>query len=293
MSTATSATDLRPRQSSELVTSELAIGGMHCASCAQRVQRSLRDVPAVASAAVNLATERAYVTFDPSGTSTDDLCHAVVVGGYSAEPAAPGPAAVDEPVDRDGWRWRAIASWPLALAALFVALFAPETATSGWVVLLLGIAVQIVGGWPFMRTSARLLRHGATSMDTLITLGTLAALAVSAVEAIALGGRHVHLGGSGAFAARLHGAMAPLIIAVLVTGRAVEVRARARAARALHSLVALSPPTARLTGAWTRRTGSFPPRRSRSGRRSGSCPARRSRWTARSSRAGRRWTSRC
>ena len=57
-----------------LATSELAIGGMHCASCAQRVQRSLRDVPAVASAAVNLATERAYVTFDPAGTSTDDLC---------------------------------------------------------------------------------------------------------------------------------------------------------------------------------------------------------------------------
>ena len=248
MSTATSATDVRPREPNELVTSELAIGGMHCASCAQRVQRSLRDVPAVASAAVNLATERAYVTFDPAGISTDDLCHAVVVGGYSAEPAPAGTFVVDEPVDRDGWRWRAIASWPLALAALFVALFAPETATSGWVVLLLGIAVQIVGGWPFMRTSARLLRHGATSMDTLITLGTLAALAVSAVEAIALGGRHVHLGGSGAFAARLHGAMAPLIIAVLVSGRAIEVRARTHAARALHSLVALSPPTARLTG---------------------------------------------
>ena len=86
-------------------------------------------------------------------------------------------------------------------------------------------------------------------MDTLITLGTLAALAVSAVEAIALGGRHLHLGGSGAFAARLHGAMAPLIIAVLVTGRAVEARARARAARALHSLLALRPPTARLVAA--------------------------------------------
>ena len=248
MTTAAPATDLRPQETSELVTSELAIGGMHCASCAQRVQRSLRDVPAVASAAVNLATERAYVTFDPVGTSTDDLCHAVLAGGYSAEPVPLQTITPEQPVDREGWRWRAIVSWPLALAALFVALLAPETSTSGWVVLTLGVAVQIVGGWPFMRTAARLLRHGATSMDTLISLGTLAALAVSAVEAIALGGRHVHLGGSGAFAARLHGAMAPLIIAILVTGRAVEARARARAARALHSLVALSPPTARLTG---------------------------------------------
>jgi heavy metal translocating P-type ATPase len=241
-------TELRPEETDELVTSELAIGGMHCASCAQRVQKSLRDVPAVASAAVNLATERAYVTFDPAATSTDDLCHAVVAGGYQAEPVPDRALPVDEPVDREGWRWRALASWPLAIAALLVALVAPESATSGWIVLVLGIVVQIVGGWPFMRTSARLLRHGATSMDTLISLGTLAALAVSAVEAIALGGRHVHLGGNGAFAARLHGAMAPLIIAVLVTGRAVEARARARAARALHSLVSLAPPTARLPG---------------------------------------------
>jgi heavy metal translocating P-type ATPase len=83
-------------------------------------------------------------------------------------------------------------------------------------------------------------------MDTLIALGTLAALAVSAVEAIAFGGRHLHLGGSGAFAARLHGVMAPLIVAILVSGRAIEARARARAARAMHSLLSLRPPTARV-----------------------------------------------
>ena len=229
-----------------LATSQLAIGGMHCASCAQRVQRSLRAVPAVASVAVNLATERAYVTFDPAASSTDQLCAAVAAGGYSAEPALEELSVADEPIDREGWRWRAIVSWPLALAALLVSLLAPENAASGWVVLLLAVAVQVVGGWPFLRSSVRLLRHGATSMDTLITLGTLAALAVSAVEAVALGGRHLHLGGSGAFAARLHGAMAPLIIAVIVTGRAIEARARARAARALHSLLALRPPTARL-----------------------------------------------
>ena len=83
-------------------------------------------------------------------------------------------------------------------------------------------------------------------MDTLIALGTLAALSVTAVEAIALGGRHVHLGGSGAFAARLHGVMAPLIVAILATGRAVEARVRERAATALHSLLSLRPPTARV-----------------------------------------------
>jgi heavy metal translocating P-type ATPase len=246
VTTALPSTDHRTVEAEGLATSELAIGGMHCASCAVRVQRSLRADPAVASAAVNLATERAYVTFDPAGTSADELCQAVAAAGYSAQAVPEQSPVSDEPVDRDGWRWRAVASWPLALAALMVALLAPENAVSGWTVLLLGIAVQIVGGWPFMRSTVRLLRHRAVSMDTLITLGTLAALAVSAVEAIALGGRHLHLGGSGVFFARLHGAMAPLIIAVLVTGRAIEARARARAAHALHFLLALRPPTARL-----------------------------------------------
>ena len=111
---------------------------------------------------------------------------------------------------------------------------------------MLAIIVEIAGGWPFLRNSARLLRHGGTSMDTLIALGTLAALAVSAVEAIALGGRHVHLGESGAFAARLHGVMSPLIVAILATGRAVEAKARDRASRAMHSLLSLRPPTARM-----------------------------------------------
>ncbi len=165
--------------------------------------------------------------------------------GYSATPVVDDRTA-SAGTDPDHWLLRAAISWPLALAALAIAVAAPESAQSGWLVLLLGIAVELAGGWPFLRDSARLLRHGATSMDTLIALGTLAALAVSAVEAIALGGRHVHLGGSGAFAARLHGVMAPLIVAILVSGRAVEARARARAARAMHSLLSLRPPAARV-----------------------------------------------
>ena len=145
-------------------------------------------------------------------------------------------------------------SWPLALAALAVSLLAPETSTAGWTVLILAVAVELGGGWPFLRNAARLARHGATNMDTLIALGTLAALAVSAVEAIALGGRHVHLGGSGEFAARLHGVMAPIIVAILVTGRAIESRVRLRAAATLHSLLSLRPPD-RPGGAGRRRRG--------------------------------------
>jgi copper-transporting P-type ATPase V len=235
------ATDPTP----EVATSELVLEGMHCSACATRVQRALAGQPAVMSASVNLATNRAFVTFDAAVTGPAELCAAVDAVGYGAhEASADGPA--DTGRDRDRWLLRAALSWPAAVVALVVALVGPQNETTGWVVLALGVFVELAGGWPFLRATVRLLRRLGTSMDTLITVGTLAALTVSAVEAIALGGRHVHLGGNGAFAARLHGVMAPLIMSILVTGRAVEAAARRRAARALHSLLALRPPTARV-----------------------------------------------
>ena len=241
-----------PTEASELVgagleydTVELDLGGMHCSACATRIQRSLNKLPAVASASVNLATHRAFVSYDPLRADDGDLCAAVTAVGYSAAPVTED-APVGAASDPDHWMVRLVISWPLALAALAVALVAPETATPSWIVLFLAIAVEVAGGWPFLRNAARLAGHGATNMDTLIALGTLAALAVSFVEAVALGGRHVHLGDSGAFAARLHGVMAPIIVAILVTGRAIEARVRGRASAALHSLLSLRPPTARV-----------------------------------------------
>jgi heavy metal translocating P-type ATPase len=233
------------RPASTLETVELALTGMHCNACATRIERALAAEPSVASASVNLATQRAFVAYQPGADGSDALCATVQRIGYGAAPVTPD-APVATRADPDHWTARAALSWPLAVAALLVALIGPEDALAGWTVLVLGLLVEVVGAWPFLRTAARLLRHGATSMDTLIALGTLAALAVSAVEAIALGGKHLHLGGSGAFAARLHGSMAPLIVSILATGRAIEARARARAARALHALMSLRPPTARV-----------------------------------------------
>ena len=228
-----------------LTTTELVIGGMHCSACSTRIQRNLAKAEGVASAAVNLATNRAFVTFDPAVIDAGVLCEVVDAAGYHAAPLMDDGSASSQEAD-DHWAARVALSWPLALIALLVALLGPETPASGWAVLILALAVEAIGGWPFLRNATRLARHGATNMDTLIALGTVAALAVSAVEAIALGGRHVHLGGSGAFAARLHGVMAPLIVAIVATGRYVEDRAKDRAANALHSLLALRPPVARV-----------------------------------------------
>ncbi len=227
-------------------TAELAVGGMHCSACATRIQRALVGRPEVLSASVNLATGRAFVTFEPEASSPAALAATVEDLGYRASEVADAGSGPAEGHDPAHWGPRVALAWPLALGALAVAFAAPETPAAGWCVLALAATVEVVGGWPFLASAARLARHRSVSMDTLISVGTLAALAVSAVEAVALGGVHLHTGGPGAFAARLHGVMAPLIVAVLATGRLVESQARRRAASALHSLLSLRPPVARL-----------------------------------------------
>jgi heavy metal translocating P-type ATPase len=225
-------------------TAELEVGGMHCSACAVRIERMLGRLPAVASASVNLATARAFISYDESAISAGELCRTVADAGYTAEPASSaGPA--DRRGD-DNWVLRAVIAWPLAIAALGVSLLLPQTAGPGWAVLVLGLLAEFGGGWPFLRNAGRLLRHGGVSMDTLAAFGTLAAIGVQAVEVVATGGSHIHIGGGGAFAARLHYAMAPLIVAIFVTGRAAEASGRRRAAGAMHSLLSLRPPTARV-----------------------------------------------
>src|SRR5262249_60651583 len=93
----------------------------------------------------------------------------------------------------------------------------------------------------------RLSGLGAVSMDPWLAFGPLGAPAVRAGEVTPAGGRHIHVdSGGGAFAGRLHYAMAPLIVAVLVSGRAAEAAARRRAVGAMHSLLSLRPPMARV-----------------------------------------------
>ena len=226
LTAASEATSLLDQEEPSVATAELESGGMHCSACATRIQRALGRLPAVASASVNFGHHPGLCRLRPR----------------PARPRSPVPRRQQHGLHRHPRRSRIVPVIRIGIRTIGISgsssrgrcrcwlfwlrLAGPESATAGWTVLVLAIAVEIVGGWPFLRDAARLLRHGATSMDTLIALGTLAALGVSAVEAIALGGRHVHLGGGGAFAARLHGVMAPLIVSILATGRAIEMRAR-------------------------------------------------------------------
>ena len=165
---------------------DLEVGGMTCASCAARVERKLGKIDGV-TATVNYATERARVTA-PAGTSTDVLVAAVESAGYTArehEDASSSDAAAEEALR--GLRRRVVVSALLSVPVVALAMV-PAWQLPGWQWLSLALALPVVawGGWPFHRAAWTNLRHGAATMDTLVSVGTLAAL-VWSLYALVLG----------------------------------------------------------------------------------------------------------
>ncbi|WP_432482663.1 heavy metal translocating P-type ATPase [Kineococcus esterisolvens] len=165
---------------------ELVIGGMTCASCAARVEKKLNKLDGVV-ATVNYATEKARVSFGGDLTPAD-LIATVEKTGYTAELPPPPEAGTDAerangPAPDDhvrGLRQRLVVSAVLS-APVIAAAMVPALQFTHWQWLSLTLAAPVVvwGAWPFHRAAWTNLRHGASTMDTLVSLGTLAALAWS------------------------------------------------------------------------------------------------------------------
>jgi Cu+-exporting ATPase len=155
----------------------LSIGGMTCASCANRIERRLNKLDGV-TATVNYATEKAKVTF-PEGTDPQTLIAEVERVGYSA--ALPAPARdVGGPAEsEDGLRPlrnRLVTALLLSVPVIAMAMATPLQFTNWqWLSLTLAAPVVVYAGWPFHKAAWANLRHGAATMDTLISMGTLAA----------------------------------------------------------------------------------------------------------------------
>ncbi|MEG3633211.1 heavy metal translocating P-type ATPase [Micromonospora palythoicola] len=168
---------------------ELAIGGMTCASCAARIEKKLNRMDGV-RATVNYATEKATVSY-AAPVTPDDLVATVEKTGYQASlPPPPTPAgpAVAEPVDPlPALRTRLWVSVALSVPVIVLAMVPAWQFTYWqWLSLTLAAPVVVYGGLPFHRAALVNLRHGAATMDTLVSLGTLAALGWS-VWALFLG----------------------------------------------------------------------------------------------------------
>ncbi|MGO2747112.1 heavy metal translocating P-type ATPase [Microbacterium sp.] len=154
---------------------ELEIGGMTCASCATRIERKLNKLDGVA-ATVNYATEKAKVSV-PAGVDADALIAEVEKAGYSAAlPAAEAPDAADADPELTSLRQRLIISTILTVPVILMAMIPPLQFTYWqWASLTLAAPVIVWGAWPFHKAAWTNLRHGAATMDTLISMGTLAA----------------------------------------------------------------------------------------------------------------------
>ncbi|HEY0891084.1 MAG TPA: heavy metal translocating P-type ATPase [Nocardioides sp.] len=159
---------------------ELGLTGMTCASCANRIERKLNKIDGV-TASVNYATEKAKVTYT-EGVTPDDLVAAVEQAGYGAivprhvDPDG-GVGAVTESDPVAPLRQRLLISTVLTIPVIAMAMV-PALQFTHWQWLSLTLAAPVVawGAWPFHKAAWTNLRHGASTMDTLISLGTLAAL---------------------------------------------------------------------------------------------------------------------
>ncbi len=236
---------------------ELPIEGMTCASCAVRVEKKLNKLEGV-TAAVNYATERASVEFDAGAVSPEQLVAAVESAGYKA--ALPSDEAADEAQEQDpasALRVRLLVSAVLTLPVLALAMI-PPLQFDGWQWLSLQLATPVVlwGGWPFHRAALVNARHGAATMDTLISIGTLAAWGWSVVALFFRGAGDPAMRmdfelafGAGSGAGEIYLEVASVVVVLILTGRYFEARAKRRAGAALKALLELGAKDVAVVGA--------------------------------------------
>ncbi|UQU66109.1 cadmium-translocating P-type ATPase [Couchioplanes caeruleus] len=227
---------------------ELEIGGMTCAACANRIEKKLNRIDGV-TATVNYATEKARATV-PAGLSAADLIAVVEKTGYTAaEPAAePEPEATPA----DPLRTRLLISAALTVPVVLLAMVpAWQFDYWQWLSLTLAAPVVVYGGWPFHRSAFVNLRHGAATMDTLVSLGTLAAFlwslwALFLGDAGMPGMTHPFELRAGSDGDAIYLEAAAGVTTFLLAGRYAEARAKRRAGDALRSLLELGARTVTL-----------------------------------------------
>ncbi|MEH1130832.1 heavy metal translocating P-type ATPase [Micromonospora sp. CPCC 206061] len=229
---------------------ELQIGGMTCASCAARIEKKLNKLDGV-TATVNYATEKARVEF-PAAMTPAELIATVEKTGYTAR--IPKPQAAAENTAGDGeqqhleaLRLRLWVSVALAAPVLALSMIPALQFTNWqWLTAILAAPVVVYAGWPFHKAAWTNLRHGAATMDTLISIGTLAAFAWSMYA--------LFFGAAGepgmthpfrftiertAGTDNIYLEVAAGVTAAILAGRYFEARAKRRAGAALRALLDL------------------------------------------------------
>jgi Cu+-exporting ATPase len=227
-------------------TVELALGGMSCAACAARIEKQLNKLPGV-EAAVNFAAERAHVRYAPGTVDVDRLIATIVKTGFTADVSSADTRGEEKAkklaIYRDELRrfWIS-AALTLPLVAQMAFMFGAAGDTNShddllprWLQLLLATPVQFWIGWRFYAGGFNAIRGGAGNMDVLVALGTTMAWAYSFVVTVwNLHHQHVYFEASAT------------VITLVLLGKILEARAKARTSAAIESLAKLQPQTARI-----------------------------------------------
>jgi len=235
----------QPQKQSSTNTIELSIGGMTCAACAARIEKKLNRMAGV-SATVNFATEKARVTY-PSTVAPEELVATIEAAGYSATlPKTRGP----DPADHDplvALRRRLVVAVALTVPVVGISMVpALQFPYWQWLLLLLATPVVTWGAWPFHKAAWTNLRHGTTTMDTLISLGVLAAFGWS-LYALFFGGagepgmtmEFTLLPSRESGAKDVYLEVAAAVTMFILAGRYIEARAKRRSGAALRALLEL------------------------------------------------------
>lgn len=214
------------------------ITGMTCATCAQNVESALSSLDGVFSASVNLASEKAYVRYNPGEVTISGLKRAVRDAGYGAV-EADGKAGDRERQARDREQRRLVLllvmSFSLSIPVFVLSMVMPfGSRADNWLLLGLTTPVQILVGWRFYAGSYRALRNRRANMDVLVALGTTAAYLYSLLVTVM----------PGTFEGDVYFDTAALIISIVLLGRFLEARAKGRASEAIKRLMGLRPRTA-------------------------------------------------
>jgi Cu+-exporting ATPase len=233
--------------SNTAILEEFEVGGMTCASCAARIERALAGHEGVESAAVNYASHRAAITYDPALVGSPELIEVVTGLGYLVVDDAAPPESEARAILP-----RLVAAIVLTVPVVAISMI-PAFGFEGWpwVALVLSTPVVFWSGWSFHVTAIRNLRHHTVAMDTLISLGTLAAYFWSLVALVFLGadshGGNMSLGAmfSDHGSTYVYFETSALIISLVLLGRYFEARARSRSGDALRALLDLTVKMAR------------------------------------------------
>ncbi len=223
-----------------MTTATFAIGGMHCAACAVRNERTLRKIPGVREVNVNLGTRRARVEFDETAVSESALREAIVESGYEVLADQAGDHRQQAREEVQTAKRRALLAIVLAAPVTLLAMsdialpwsYVGRNA-SVWIEAIFSSVIILGLGLDFHRGMLLQARNFAANMDTLISLGTLAALFYS-LWGMFVGSPHLYFE-TGA-----------VIAALILLGRYFEARSRGQAGEAIEKLMELGAKTARV-----------------------------------------------